>query len=193
MDATAWDERYREVGRLWSAGPNLFVEDRLHTAEPGHGIDLAGGEGRNAIWLASLGWEMTSVDFSEEASARGRAQSDRVDFVVADVFEWKPDQPVDLVLIAYLQLLREDLAEVVRRSIDWLSPGAELFMIGHDRSNIELGHGGPQYPEILWDVDELVAMIEGLTVVESAVVRRPVDTEEGTVFALDTLVRGRRQ
>jgi hypothetical protein len=63
-------------------------------------------------------------------------------------------------------------------------------MIGHDRANPEEGYGGPQNPEILWDVDEVVDLIEG-EIVESLVVRRPVETPDGTVYALDTLVRAR--
>ncbi|MFB3052231.1 MAG: class I SAM-dependent methyltransferase, partial [Acidimicrobiia bacterium] len=67
----------------------------------------------------------------------------------------------------------------------------EIFMIGHDRSNIEEGHGGPQVPEILWDVELIRSWLRRLTVIEAQVVRRPVDTDEGVVFARDTLVRAR--
>jgi len=193
VDASDWDERYRATDRLWSVEPNLFVADRLTHASPGLGVDLAGGEGRNAVWLASLGWEMTVVDFSEAAIERGRAaQPEHVDFVVADVLSWEPSQKVDLVLIAYLHLPAAQMASVVERAQRWLRPGGELFMIGHDRANLEEGHGGPQDPEILWDVDEILTLVDG-EIVEAIVVRRPVDTADGTVFALDTLVRSRRR
>lgn len=191
MDASEWDERYRGTDRLWSVQPNLFVADRLAHAKPGIGVDVAGGEGRNAIWLASLGWSMTVVDFSEAAVGRGRAQSPEVDFVVADVTEWEPSQTVDLVLIAYLHLPAGEFASVIERACQWLSPGGELFLIGHDRANLDEGHGGPQYPEILWDVEEIVELVAG-DIVEALVVRRPVETPDGTVYALDTLVRARR-
>ena len=188
MDAAAWDERYREVDRLWSVEPNLFVADRLADAVPGTGVDLAGGEGRNAIWLASRGWQMTVVDFSEVALEKGRAATEDVEFVAADVKLWEPGTDLDLVLIAYLQVVASDLEGIVRRAEGWLGPGGELFMIGHDHTNIELGHGGPQYPEILWDLDEIMSWVNG-DIIEAAVVRRPVETEDGPVYALDTLVR----
>ncbi|HEX2404019.1 MAG TPA: class I SAM-dependent methyltransferase, partial [Acidimicrobiia bacterium] len=132
MDAADWDERYRGHEHLWSVTPNLFVADRLGGAPPGRGLDLAAGEGRNAIWLASLGWDMTAVDFSEVAVDKARAQSEAVDFVVADVRTWEPEQGFDLVLIAYLHLTPPDYETVVRRVENWLSPGGELFLIGHD-------------------------------------------------------------
>lgn len=189
MDSTAWDDRYRDTDRLWSAGPNLFVADRLGSATPGVGLDLASGEGRNAIWLSSKGWKMTAVDFSDVAVERGRATDPNVDFQVADVMTWAPDISFDLVLIAYLHIPTAEFCVLVARAANWLNPGGELFMIGHDRSNLERGHGGPDVPGILWDVDEILGCLEGLRVIEASVVKRPVDVDGAVVFALDTLVR----
>jgi len=191
VDSTDWDERYRSSDQLWSVTPNLFVADRLADVAPGRGLDLASGEGRNAIWLAERGWAMTAVDFSEVASSRAAAQSDLVEFVVADVRDWEPDGRFDLVLIAYLHLMPPDFEKVIRTSREWLAPGGELFLIGHDVSNIEHGHGGPQVPEILWSVPDLLTWLDGMTVIEAQVVRRPIATEEGRVFARDALVRVR--
>lgn len=189
MDAVEWDQRYREADRLWSVTPNLFVEDRLRHRVPGRGLDLAAGEGRNAIWLASLGWQMTAVDFSPIGVSRGSAQSDVVEFVVADVLVWEPETDFDLILIAYLHLEQAEFQRVVQRAREWLAPDGELFMIGHHTSNIESGWGGPQYPEILWDVQAVLEWVEGMTVIESEVVRRPVETDEGRQYARDALIR----
>jgi SAM-dependent methyltransferase len=191
VDSQEWDERYSEHDHLWSVTPNLFVADRLNGAKPGRGLDVASGEGRNAIWLASLGWEMTAVDFSEVATARGRSHSDDVDFVVADVTAWEPDEVFDLILMAYLHLTASDFEDLVRRSRSWLAPGGEMFLIGHDVSNIDQGWGGPQYPGILWDVPVVVEWLEEMTIVEAEVVNRPVETDEGRRYARDALIRAR--
>lgn len=169
----------------------MFVADRLGPAKPGVGLDVASGEGRNAIWLASRGWTMTALDFSEVAVERGRAASQNVDFVVADVLTWEPPETYDLVLVAYLHLPSTQMRQVIERVASWLKPGGELFLIGHDESNIEEGHGGPQVPEILTRVESIVGWLPGLDVIEAQVVNRPVDTDEGRVFARDTLVRAR--
>ena len=192
MDTADWDERYRSADRLWAAGPNLFVEDRLKTLVPGRGLDLAAGDGRNSIWLAEQGWKMVAVDFSEVAVARGRELSDDVEFVVADVLTWATDETFDLIVIAYLHLPADDFESVVRTAVGRLAEGGELFMIGHDLSNLVAGWGGPQYPEILWEVDNIVSWIDGLSMRESGVVRRPADTEEGRQYARDALIRARR-
>jgi SAM-dependent methyltransferase len=209
MDAEAWDERYRAAEMLWSAGPNLFVEERLADRGPGVGLDLASGEGRNAVWLASKGWKMTAVDFSSTALQRGRERSQDVDFVEADVFTWEPDwiqvhpenarhpatdgpRRFDLVLIAYLQVEAEPLQELVERASGWLAPGGELFMIGHDLTNLDEGVGGPQVPELLWDLDLMLEWLGELRVVEGGVVDRPVEVDGDVAYAKDTLLRAVR-
>lgn len=192
MEATDWDDRYRATDRLWSAEPNTFVADRLADREPGVGLDLASGEGRNAVWLAERGWEMTAVDFSSVAIDRGREHSVEVEFVVADVLTWQPDRSYDLVLIAYLHLVLADFEPLIRRAVTWLRRGGELFMVGHDRTNIEHGVGGPQYPEVLWEIEEILPWLEGLDIVEAGMVEREVKADHGVALARDALVRARR-
>lgn len=190
FEAAYWDDRYSNTERVFSTGPNLFVEDRLRPADPGVGLDLASGEGRNSVWLAEQGWNMTGVDFSEVAVEKARSLNGNARFEVGDIFEWDTDRSFDLVLIAYLQVDASDLETLVRRSQSWLSPGGELFMIGHDVTNLDQGWGGPQNRDALWDVEEIVPWLEPLTVLEAGVVRRPVVGEQGE-FARDTLVRAR--
>lgn len=192
MDADAWDERYRAADRLWSATPNVFVADRLADSEPGVGLDLASGEGRNATWLAERGWDMTAVDFSSVALDRGRALSDRVHFIEADVLSWEPDRTFDLVLIAYLQIEAEPLSELVARARAWLDEGGELFMVGHDISNLDEGVGGPQVPELLWDLDLMLEWLGDLRLIEGGVFPRPVEVDADVRHAFDTLIRARR-
>ncbi len=94
-------------------------------------------------------------------------------------------------MIAYLHLVESEMREVIERVASWLKPGGELFLIGHDKSNIESGYGGPQVPEVLNDIEAIVRWLDGLEIVEAQVVRRPVDTDEGRVYAMDALVRAR--
>ena len=191
MDPSHWNARYETTDRLWPNEPNLFVRDRLKTVPPGVGVDLGAGEGRNALWLSSIGWDMTAVDFSSIAVERGQHESDAVKFEVADALEWEPVGAVDLILVAYLHLPFEAVESLLRKLPTWLSPGGEVFLIGHDISNLEHGYGGPQVPEILWNVSDLLSWLGPVEVIEAIVVRRPVETEDGTVNARDTLVRVR--
>ncbi|WP_457207962.1 class I SAM-dependent methyltransferase, partial [Nocardioides sp. P5_C9_2] len=105
MDAGDWDARYAASELVWSRGPNQQVATECAGLAPGRAVDLACGEGRNAIWLASLGWEVTAVDFSQVALDKGRrlAGAVAVDWVCADATQWR-GEGFDLAVAAYFQV-----------------------------------------------------------------------------------------
>jgi len=194
MDSSEWDARYAAApGLVWTGEPNRFVVEELAHLPPGRALDLAAGEGRNAVWLAARGWRVTAVDFSSVAVERGRGLAAErgvdVDWLVADLLTWTPPPAsFDLVLIAYLHLPAADMAGVLRRACDALAPRGTLLVVGHDRANLTAGVGGPQDPALLYTPDEIVANLDGLRVHRADTARRPVRVDDRTVDALDTVV-----
>jgi len=193
MDRDAWDARYAAAPDLvWAAEPNRFVVQEVAGLPPGRALDLAAGEGRNAVWLAEHGWQVVAVDFSSVAVDRGRhlaaQRSVEVGWIVADVRSHPlPKAAFDLVLVAYLQLAAADLDGVLRRATVALAPGGTMLVVGHDRANLG-GVGGPQDPAVLHTPEEVVAGLDGLAILRAETVKRPVTLDGRTVDALDTLV-----
>jgi SAM-dependent methyltransferase len=194
-----WNARYAAAAdahnSVWSVEPNAWVAATIGPLPPGSAVDLGCGEGRNAIWLASRGWVATGVDFSaagiDVAAARARQAGVDVAWHVADATTWRATTPVDLVLIAYLHLSEEDLLRAVANAIASLTPGGRLVMIGHDRTNVTDGVGGPQRPEILYSPDLLARAAEGLIIETCERVLRPVETADGVRSAIDTTLVAR--
>ena len=115
MDSAGWDARYRAADLVWGGEPNRFVAEEFTGMPPGRALDLGAGEGRNAIWLAGLGWRVTGVDFSAVAVERARRLAEErgvtVDWVVADLRDYQPAPGVfDAVIVAYLHLPPADLS-----------------------------------------------------------------------------------
>ncbi len=195
MEAAEWDARYGAADRVWSEGPNALVEELVAPLLPGTAVDLAAGEGRHAVWLASRGWTVTAVDFSPVGLERGRAAAAArgvpVRWVVADVRIWTPPAPVDLVLVAYLQLPGHELEPLLRALPGWVAPGGTLLVLGHDLANIEHGHGGPADPDVLYTCELLGPVAAGLEIQRLETVERSVPESPGRP-ALDTLLVARR-
>ena len=170
MDAQAWDERYAASDLVWSREPNQFVAAELADLPPGTAVDLGAGEGRNAIWLASRGWSATAVDFSQVALDKGAQLAGDLElagdvtWVCADVTTWTPPAPVDLVVVAYLQVPADVRRRVVRGAFMFLRPGGTLFLVAHDSTNLVEGTGGPQDPSVLMTADDVLADLDGLEV-----------------------------
>ncbi len=198
MYAEKWNERYRNTELVWSAGPNQFVEAACRDLAPGRAIDLAAGEGRNAIWLAERGWEATAIDFSDVAIDKARRLAERrgveITTAVEDLTEFVPEPGrYDLVLVAYLQLPADELEPILRRAAAAVAPGGTFLLIGHDLRNLAEGYGGPQMPEVLTTPEQVVAALDdGFDVGRAEVVERHVDTDDGERTALDTYVIAQR-
>jgi SAM-dependent methyltransferase len=151
QDAQEWDRRYGGSQRAWSASPNAWVAATIGTWTPGRALDLGAGQGRHGVWLASLGWQVSAVDFSAAGIEGGRRAAleagVQVDWVVADLATWRPPSgsTFDLVLVAYVHLGDDVLA----RARDWLAPGGALVVVGHALRNLTEGVGGPSDARLL--------------------------------------------
>jgi SAM-dependent methyltransferase len=197
MDRDDWDLRYRSTDLLWSAEPNQFLAPQVESLSPGRVLDVACGEGRNAIWLAGRGWQATGVDFSPVALDKGRRLANQrgvaVTWIEADLGTWSPPaEGFDLVMVFYLQLPPELRRSVHRRMAIGLAPGGTMLVVGHDSQNLAEGYGGPQDPSVLFSADDVVADLAGLRVDEAGQVRRAVRTDRGQKWAIDALVRAVR-
>jgi SAM-dependent methyltransferase len=199
MDPSTWDERYRSSELVWGAQPNQFVRQECESLAPGDALDLACGQGRNALWLARLGWRVSGIDYSPVAIERARRLTTdekpevaaRLTWTVADATQPRvEDRSADLVVIAYFHVWPDDLARMLRNAAAALRAGGTMVVVGHDRRNLTEGVGGPQDITRLHDPETMRAQLEdlGLVVDQARTVER--QTDEGT--ALDTLVRCHR-
>jgi SAM-dependent methyltransferase len=194
MDAAGWDERYRSAELVWGAPPNRWVVEELTGAAPGRALDLACGEGRNALWLAAQGWQVTAVDFSAVAIGKCRELDTQqlVSWVAADATTYRASEPTDLALLCYLQLGAAERRLAVRGAAAALAPNGRLLVIAHDSRNLTDGTGGPQDPRVLYTAADVVSDLDhtGLSIERSAEVLRPVTGSDRP--AIDALLMARR-
>jgi len=186
MDSSTWDQRYEGSELVWSGDPNIFLPPLVEGVAPGTALDAACGEGRNAIWLARQGWDVTAFDFSAVAidKATEYAGKTNVKWVVADATSFEPTKKFDLVVIFYLHLPTVPFTQAFTHAVDALAPGGTLFAVGHALANIEQGVGGPPSPEIQWTVDGISPLLTGLDVIELEERERFVESADATAIDL---------
>jgi SAM-dependent methyltransferase len=199
MDREEWNRRYAGRELLWTGMPNRFLVAGTDGLSPGRALDVACGEGRNAVWLAEQGWRVTGVDFSDVALEKARrlaaARGVEGEWVAADLLAYRPEElAFDLVVLFYLQVPEAERRAVVRAAAGAVAPGGVFLLIAHDSSNLDEGHGGPQEPAVLYTAADVVADLDGsgLAVERAERVERPVETPDGERIALDALVRAER-
>jgi SAM-dependent methyltransferase len=199
MKAEDWNRRYADRELLWTARPNRFLVAEAESLPPGRALDLACGQGRNAVWLAELGWRVLGVDFSDVAIGKAHelaaARGVEAEWLVADLAAYVPDPAAyDLVILFYLQVAADERRVIVRRAAGALAPGGTFLLVGHDLRNLGSGHGGPQDPDVLYLPEDVAADLDGtgLELERAEAVDRPVEMPDGERTAIDALVRARR-
>jgi SAM-dependent methyltransferase len=198
VKAADWDDRYRASELVWSSTPNQFVVEYLSDVPAGAMLDLAGGEGRNALWFAERGWQAEVSDFSSVAVARFMARAEqacvaeRCAGTVGDATRLTDYayEPFDLVVMAYLQIPASELAVAIAEVARVLGEDGIFFGVWHARENLDGGFGGPQDPRVLPTQEELRIAVEraGLSLKTLELRERTVETDAGTRTALDVVL-----
>lgn len=186
-----WNERHRG-GTIESADPNPILIDVIAGLAAGSALDVACGDGANAVWLASLGWRVTAVDWSEAALAKARIRAEdasvTIDWVEADLLDWSPSDTFDLVTILYLHLPPDERRAAYLAAADAVAPGGQLLIVGHDRRNLTDGTGGPQDPDLLFTAGELAMSLTAahpdFMIERADTVRRKTSTERAPIDAV---------
>jgi SAM-dependent methyltransferase len=205
MSSRDWDQRYQGSDLVWSATPNIWVEQIAGSLPPGTALDLAGGEGRNSIWLAERGWNVECVDFS--AVALDRALHLAADRLGADVSRFHVQRAdllsmdcesrnYNLVLLVYFHLPAAERDRVLTCAAKAVAPGGRLLVVAHHSDNLAHGVGGPANAEVLYtEVDvQVAAEAAGLTTERAERALRAVSSDSSGEArnAFDVVYVGRR-
>jgi SAM-dependent methyltransferase len=137
--ARFWERRYAESQQVWSGRVNTVLAELVTGFDPGRALDLGCGEGGDSLWLARQGWEVTAVDISTVAIARGQAvatvtgiEPERLRWVAADLTDWTPSSDYELVSACYLQSPVElDRSRILRAAASRIVPGGHLLVVSH--------------------------------------------------------------
>jgi len=180
-----WDTRYSNPNFVFGTAPNDYLRQFAHRIPTkGRVLSLAEGEGRNAVYLASLGYDVTGVDSSsvglEKAQQLARERSVSITTIVADLahFPIEP-QSWDGVVSIFCHLpsaLRED---VHRRVVAGLRPGGCILLEAYTPKQLTFKTGGPQNPDNMPDLKSLQRELAGLRFEHAAELERDVIEGEG--------------
>lgn len=164
-----WNQRYGEAAYAYGKAPNAFLREHLSTLPPGSALFPAEGEGRNAVYAATLGWQATAFDYSEagrrKAEALAREQDVRIDYQVceAEAFAF-PEATYSLVGLFFAHLPPDNRTLLHRRAVQSLQPGGRIILEGFSKAQLGLPSGGPKQASLLFSKEEIAEEFSGLHV-----------------------------
>lgn len=156
-----WNERYAEADFAYGTEPNGFLSTCREYLKPGmKALAVADGEGRNGVWLAEQGLDVTTVDYSESGVQKSnKLAAERgvtVNALCADLSVWDfPENEFDIIVSIFAHF-PEPLRKKVHNGIfKALKTGGHLILESYHPRQMEFKTGGPQSPEMMYSIDTL--------------------------------------
>jgi Cyclopropane fatty acid synthase and related methyltransferases len=157
-----WDGRYGVDHYFYGTEPNAFLAGQAERFKPGMKVlAVADGEGRNGVWLAKRGLDVTAVDFSAAAVEKSRRLAEQAGVTVqhhqADLFDWDWGESAwDALVAIFVQFVRpEDRPAFHARMKRALKPGGLLLLQGYRPKQVDYGTGGPSSPANMYTAEDL--------------------------------------
>lgn len=156
MEKSFWETRYAEQGFAYGTEPNAFLVSQKSRFHPGQKVLLIGeGEGRNGVWLARLGLNVTAVDQSrtglDKAQQLAKQQGVSLKTVCTDLASWQwPENEYDFVISIFVHFKPEQRHMIHRACLAALKPGGQLLLEAFTPEQLEHPSGGPPIREMLF-------------------------------------------
>ncbi|MBS1809964.1 MAG: class I SAM-dependent methyltransferase [Acidobacteria bacterium] len=162
-----WDERYTSEEYFYGTEPNDFLRANAARIPKGRVLCIADGEGRNGVWLAEQGYDVTSVDLSavglEKTQKLAASRNVSINTVQADLAEYEiqPDSWEGVVAI-FSHLPTSVRHHLYPQAVAGLRSGGVLLLELYTPKQIEYGTGGPRDLDLLASLEDLRQDLDGL-------------------------------
>lgn len=175
-----WDQRYSEEGFAYGITPNAFFAEQIQQFAKGKLLLPAEGQGRNAVFAARLGWDVTAFDFSERAKERAlslaASENVEIDYQLKDYASLDlPEDEYDLVGLIFTHMAPELRHKVHRTILRSLKPGGDLIMEAFHKNQLGKSSGGPKSLDMLFGEEELQSDFAGMEIISLEEVTTTLD------------------
>ena len=174
-----WDERYSEQGFAYGTEPNAFLVSVIDQIPRGKVLCLCEGEGRNAIYLAKQGCQVTAIDASavgmEKAQQLAQQQGINIETIISDLAHFTIEvNHWDAIVSIFCHVPPALRAIVHRQCVAGLKPGGLLVLEAYTPRQLEYKTGGPAHAEMTMNLQALQTELAGLTFTHAIEIDRDV-------------------
>lgn len=181
-----WNERFASHSTIFGSEPNRFFKHFINYSKPGSILLPAEGEGRNAIYAASKGWEVDVFDHNADVREKALQMADergvRINYELLDLRKFKATKQYDAIGLFYIQLqerLRLQFHQEICRA---LKPGGILVLEAFAREQIHNESGGPKDISLLYDAPMISNDFQHLYLLH--IRQKETSSEEGMISVL---------
>lgn len=164
-----WNERYAGNEFVYGKTPNAFFKEHLDQLSPGKILLPADGEGRNSVYAAKNGWEVTAVDYSTNGKQKALNLADEekveIEYHVSNLAEFNFEtNKYDAAAFIYVHLPRSIIKTVYSNIIKSLKPGGKIILEVYSINQLGKNSGGPKDERVLYSDKKLEELLEGTNI-----------------------------
>ena len=183
-----WEERFAaSESYVFGTEPARFLAEHQSYLRPGlTAFSIADGEGRNSVYLAQQGLEVTALEFAPSALERARqlakTRGVSVHYQHCDILQedWARENSYDLVLGIFMQFTGPDGR---RKQFDGMKrscrPGGMVMIHGYTPDQLKHGTGGPPFAENMYTEAQMQADFSGWEILECRAYEREIEEGRG--------------
>lgn len=162
-----WDERYKSAEYAYGTEPNDFLRENIHFLPKGKILSLAEGEGRNAVYLARHGYEVTAVDSSSVGIEKGKRLADinkvNVEFIYADLAEFDIGTSCWNAIISIFCPIPSAIRRILHDNVKAGLKNDGVFLVeAYTPAQVRNDTGGGKDKDVMQTKDSLICELEGL-------------------------------
>ncbi len=163
-DQKRWNERFKRKEFALGKEPNPFLKNHIHLLPRGRALDIASGEGRNAVFLARQGFEVDAVDISDKglkkAQKLAREQGVKIKTFLVDLDQYQIEKE-RYDLIANFYFLKRRLIPRIKKG---LKKGGRVIFETYLLEHRTLGTGGPKQAKYFLKPNELLRLFKNFRI-----------------------------
>ncbi len=162
-----WDDRYSAEHYIYGKTPNDFLRENVTALPKGKILCLGDGEGRNSVFLARQGYDLTALDASRvgQDKARRLAEEQQVSitFIHSDINDYTIEENAwDGIVSIFFHLLEPERRRLHRQVIAGLKQGGVLLLEAYTPRQLMFGDGGPSTEDLMMTPECLAQELESL-------------------------------
>ncbi len=179
-----WDERFSAEHYVYGKEPNQFFRDKIENLTPGRALFVGEGEGRNAVYAASKGWQADAVDISAEAKkkaeALGAEAGVKINFTVSDIAEFTPaENYYDLIVLIFFHVMPDLREKAHAKLVKALKPGGMVLLESYEKDQLKYNSGGPKKEDLLYSLEDVYTDFSDLDII--AFSKQIIRLDEGSL------------